>query len=686
MFGPLITTVVLACHGEISGQVDTCDAPIGQDSESNQEKEINVRFGQTITGAMELSQARCIASGGRWLNTTYACVCPPDTLFVRGEGCQNVFIQSAAYKARGHFETTSRLEIDDLFQSLWKFGDSVATISSRDLNPDSMATLLAVLNQDFSRPWRGLTVLADWQLPRRTIRILSHNSMSLDSVDFKSWLQHYWMSGRELMERPYPYSFIGSDLDFVLNDSLASPGDRDYLNKNGDWIAQCTDALGIGNLCLTIYSVLDDLSNDRAGAMSVPIVSEEAPQCDPDCSIMRTFPSHLGRITYSVLMKHFVPIERRLDFTLKNQSDYAFFLGPLGQIDSIINYGLRALDDSEQELISAYRTIFNSSWKPVYHNRWSYGDRGSYDSFLLDPSRFGSFLLNDDENIQKQNKPIAALLVDSGVSFSAPGLSTRLLRSDVGHEHLPGERLVAYDNMGRTLPDILLGSLDGGGQGHGTAVASVMAANLPAATLSWINYRDVYQIGDPLKLCQAWVDKIKKEEIRVVNISIDYTRSFFGCSDFFDFLFSSNPDVLFIVGAGNSHVRVQDTTCPAGRARFHANVMSIAGNDRSGLSLADESNYGAEHVQIAAPMEALALSSKYQNGTSAYQLSPHFGTSYAAATVSNAAMRLWASRPEMGVNDVVSGLLSACHFTGLDVGCGGYLDMKRLEEIINESR
>lgn len=127
--------------------------------------------------------------------------------------------------------------------------------------------------------------------------------------------------------------------------------------------------------------------------------------------------------------------------------------------------------------------------------------------------------------------------------------------------------------------------------------------------------------------------------------------------------------ILVIVAAGNENSdNDQVATYPANYELD--NVISVASLNWRG-ELADHSNYGRHHVDIAAPGESVMAT--VPNNRYGYMT----GTSYAGPHIAAAASMIWSQNPSLSYLEVKNYLLSRCHKNlSLEgkISCGGYLD------------
>lgn len=143
---------------------------------------------------------------------------------------------------------------------------------------------------------------------------------------------------------------------------------------------------------------------------------------------------------------------------------------------------------------------------------------------------------------------------------------------------------------------------------------------------------------------------------------------------FFAILFAENPNVLFVIAAGNeSENNDEILPSPGYLSRLFPNVITVASHDGKG-TLSPFSNYGVQSVQLAAQGERIL--STVNAGVRARMS----GTSMAAPMVSGIAARIRAENPEIHATEIPTILqASVVESEGLrgKVASDGFLDAEK---------
>lgn len=229
---------------------------------------------------------------------------------------------------------------------------------------------------------------------------------------------------------------------------------------------------------------------------------------------------------------------------------------------------------------------------------------------------------------------------------------------------------------------------------HGTSVQGIIAAEsnngLGIAGINWNS--DVYNIdilennaGDLsiVQATQAMIDFANGNgQNLVINLSIQTGSTFgnlAGIHNEFANLVANNPDVLFVVAAGNyGNEGEAGLSSPAVLAQEYNNVMAVGAawgtSDRSGnpttpgerIEYADWGSQYGEGLTVTAPSEVWTTDA-YSNGTFDYG-SQFNGTSAAAPNVTGVASLVWSANSDLSAAQVQEILSS----TAYDTGAEGY--------------
>jgi len=221
---------------------------------------------------------------------------------------------------------------------------------------------------------------------------------------------------------------------------------------------------------------------------------------------------------------------------------------------------------------------------------------------------------------------VAVAAIDTGVNYLLPEIAARLARDEKGA--ILGADL--YDEDGRPFDlDPLQGPLTP--RRHGTATASILLAEAPKARLVPLRYPG----RDPQAFARA-VERIAEGPARIVLMPLGGYRA----EDWRPFAEAAArfPDILFVLSAGNDGRDMDEF--PVYPASFpNDNFLVVTSADPFGR-LPRESNWGAEHVDIAVPGEQVpVIDHRGARGKAS-------GSSYAAPRVAALAARFAAAHPD----------------------------------------
>ncbi len=235
---------------------------------------------------------------------------------------------------------------------------------------------------------------------------------------------------------------------------------------------------------------------------------------------------------------------------------------------------------------------------------------------------------------------------------------------------------------------------------HGTAVASIIAAaSNNGIGMTGINWNSpVYSIDvlgdtatdvDLAAATQTLINEASRNQQQlVINLSLGYRNSFSGANLEPDFtqIVANNPNVLFVIAAGNNGNQGQaGLSYPATLAQQYRNVIAVGAawgrTDRDGITRVpgeriQYSWWGSQYgngLTLLAPSEVVATQADWS--TQGPQFS-YFtgngdrfnGTSAAAPNVTGVASLVWSVNPTLTATQV-SDILVA---TAIDLGAPGY--------------
>lgn len=251
-------------------------------------------------------------------------------------------------------------------------------------------------------------------------------------------------------------------------------------------------------------------------------------------------------------------------------------------------------------------------------------------------------------------------VVDSGVNFQSSDLASRRWNN-------PGEIADGLDNDGNGIVDDLHGARlnqgsrlgdSGDGVGHGTSVASLVAASAnnggvvgaaPAAQIMSVRIMDDRGVGDEADLV-AGIDYAVAEGAKILNLSLvsDSPSPSPAIQAAIDE--AGRQNALVVIAAGNSG-RDIDARPIYPAALSGDNIVSVGASDKDDKR-ASFSNFGKANVDIFAPGDSLfAL-----NSTGSISIKS--GTSLAAPLVSGSAALLRARNPALTATTARQALLS----------------------------
>ena len=399
--------------------------------------------------------------------------------------------------------------------------------------------------------------------------------------------------------------------------------------------------------------------------------------------LVANLPAAMGHGTYRIVGKSKMPIARAAQFNVGNDLRLDVILSPRGQVMGGRIHSNHAAPSSRPFLLQRSVVYFDSDYQAIEVIEDEYGDRlearQGAARWLRDLQQANVRRLLTDGRLPPAYGSVRAMLLEDAIDLRAADLLTRVAPRvsslsafvETGNLALPLFAPDAADT--RPVLDVLVSDGERGGQ-HGTMVASLLAADLPNAALTWMPTGNGSWTGNSELASQALIDKINEDRPRVVNISKGFDDDLADCEALFGRVFATfEHSVLFVVAAGNYGMRGATDVCPASLASRYPNALSVAGVDGTGR-LHPNTNYGPG-VHVAAPYCArvLSLSSGKPEGVE------ECGTSFAAPVVANAALRLFAGHPAMLPVDAKRLILASCSNDRLDVECGGQFRQELLD-------
>ncbi len=233
---------------------------------------------------------------------------------------------------------------------------------------------------------------------------------------------------------------------------------------------------------------------------------------------------------------------------------------------------------------------------------------------------------------------IAVAIIDSGVNYTLQSIAGRLARDENG-------KCLGYDfhDNDRKPFDLVPGQKPGSGRHHGTRVAGIFLREAPQARLIPYRYR-----AHSFETFAKIVDAIAESPARIVIMSLGgYQRK-----DWERFRKSAkaNPDILFIISAGNDGRNVDEKPIYPSGFKLD-NAVVVASTDSFGrLPLA--SNWGPETVDVSTPGEGIETFD--HTGATTYVS----GSSFAVPRIAALAARFKAINPDWSAQDIKSAIVA----------------------------
>lgn len=232
--------------------------------------------------------------------------------------------------------------------------------------------------------------------------------------------------------------------------------------------------------------------------------------------------------------------------------------------------------------------------------------------------------------------PVA--MVDSGVNYLLTAIGDRLARDDngapLGYDYWDMDPRPFDANPARSpfFP-----------QRHGTRTASLLLAEAPAVRLVPYRYPRpaMERMGDLVRDAAG-------KGIVIVNLSLGSNRAEeWGA---FAAAATANPQMLFVVSAGNDGRDIDDTPVYPASLELD-NILVVTSSEHTG-EIARGSNRGRRTVDLLVPAEGVSVTDF--DGTEI----PAAGSSYAAARVSALAARVLAAHPEWRAGQLKEAILA----------------------------
>jgi len=287
-------------------------------------------------------------------------------------------------------------------------------------------------------------------------------------------------------------------------------------------------------------------------------------------------------------------------------------------------------------------------------------------------------------DLQKGNKNIVVAVIDSGVDWSHPDLTSNVW-ANTGE--IPGN---GFDDDGNGFVDDVRGWDFGNGDnnpmddcsnlnpnlnagGHGTHVAGIIGAEgNNSVGVTGVNWNvSLMPVKAADNSCYMLTSEVVNSIVYAVQNGADIINMSLGgeasvaLKSAVDAAYSGG--VLMIAAAGNDNSTSQTNSYPAA----YSNVISVAATNRDDLK-ASFSNYG-NWVTLSAP--GVAIYSTLPGGTYGYKS----GTSMASPMVAGVAALILAQSPSLTPAELKNRLVYSCeNIDGLNAGYAGLLGAGRI--------
>ena len=310
-----------------------------------------------------------------------------------------------------------------------------------------------------------------------------------------------------------------------------------------------------------------------------------------------------------------------------------------------------------------------------------YKENGSKKQFIADVSE----LERSQSRRLKTSRPnpdINVLLIDQGIDLSAPVIrkhfnpSPAVLRQFIHSHPIDG---VWERKPTKPTEDVLSWQSDTSphSANHGTDVAGVALKDLDSSYRLYYTNSNHLPAESPADIFRdpLYLDIIQND-IKVVNISLNWTYGYPDCVDYFSRLANAlRHQTIFIAGAGNSGTFHPQGFCLARAARAAKNIIVVAGSNAM-MKIHSGSTFGPAAAHLVAPFSVDVLRPNIDATEHSWtSLTTQGGTSFSAPAIANLVLQRLRIEPKYPPVKLAKELQLGCRHEGLPVYCGGHVNI-----------
>ena len=564
----------------------------------------------------------CRYTGGHWNHSLLACTCRDSYLFLKSSGCVRVcspfFLENEG----------ACLARDIILDDAWNFSD---------LSEEVASEILIKIGNNPAYGCKGMTFCDEetWHKPFFKFQSFTAKTDFTQWEWYKSHYEDFTVMQPVNIEEPDEFADV-LDLKCKFIPKLLAGVDLSD-SQTVDWSHACRRA---SNLLLKI-------KGDSVREMM------DLSSFDNDCKSNCKVTLNQDRLIFSIYLKNSIPVFRALKLS-ESGLDLMLVLSPLGNVSGA-SVEMKVVEQIGEKLyLKVFKAILN-------HQLDLIGEIIESHSSIEDR-------LPAEEDLRKnysddwKEMPTAALIVDSPLDFRSKSAEkvfwtseSVIMFNDIRSGRFRGNAVGGID--ARSILSVV--NLKHPALEHGQDVFSAMSDGLTKIRF----YYSTSKFYNQFEFINDLDQLIKKYSIRVVNMSFFMSWSRAQCQQTFGLLFFSNPNTIFVTGAGNDGVLVDRGTCPVMLANDYFNLVTVAESDGKN-HLSSHSNFGAEKIRVASPSE--------NEKTNAFG-GKVSGTSIASALVSRSILRFLEKWPSSSTIKVLSEMYDSCTDDKIDVTCGGML-------------